>query len=90
MDWVGSEILPHEADVRAWLRRSLDPHDLEDIIQSAYCRIASLDDVSQMRNVARHYIDPDNLVWVVVGDAARVRPQLERLGMPIEVMTPQP
>jgi RNA polymerase sigma factor (sigma-70 family) len=50
MDWVGSEILPHEADVRAWLRRSLDPNDLEDIIQSAYCRIASLDDVSHIRS----------------------------------------
>ena len=33
------------------------------------------------------YIDPDNFVWVVVGDARRVRPQLERLGLPIEVMT---
>jgi zinc protease len=36
---------------------------------------------------ARRYINPNNFVWVVVGDAARVRPQLERLGMPIEVMT---
>ena len=36
---------------------------------------------------ARRYINPDNFVWVVVGDAARVRPQLERLGMPIEAMT---
>jgi len=36
---------------------------------------------------ARRYIDPDKFVWVVVGDAARIRPQLERLGMPIEVMT---
>jgi zinc protease len=36
---------------------------------------------------ARRYINPDNFVWVVVGDAARVRPQLERLGMPIETMT---
>jgi zinc protease len=35
----------------------------------------------------RRYIDPANFVWVVVGDAAKVRPQLERLGMPIEVMT---
>ena len=25
-------------------------------------------------------------LWVVVGDAAQVRPQLEKLGMPIEVM----
>jgi predicted Zn-dependent peptidase len=36
---------------------------------------------------ARRYINPDNFVWVVVGDAARIRPQLESLGMPIEVMT---
>jgi predicted Zn-dependent peptidase len=35
---------------------------------------------------ARRYINPANFVWVVVGDAARIRPQLERLNMPIEVM----
>ena len=39
--------------------------------------------------IARRYIHPDNFVWIVVGDAARVRPQLERLGMPIEVMRMQ-
>jgi predicted Zn-dependent peptidase len=38
---------------------------------------------------ARRYINPDNFVFVVVGDAGRVRPQLERLGLPIEVMQPQ-
>jgi hypothetical protein len=36
---------------------------------------------------ARRYINPDGFVWVVVGDAARIRPQLERLNLPIEVMT---
>ncbi|MGQ0589278.1 MAG: M16 family metallopeptidase [Sphingosinicella sp.] len=36
---------------------------------------------------ARRYIDPRNFVWVVVGDASRIRPQLEALGMPIEVLT---
>jgi zinc protease len=35
---------------------------------------------------ARRYLNPNNFVWVVVGDAARVRPQLERLNMPIEVL----
>ena len=34
----------------------------------------------------RAAIDPNAFVWVVVGDAAKVRPQLDRLGMPIEVM----
>jgi hypothetical protein len=24
--------------------------------------------------------------WIVVGDAAKIRPQLEKLGMPIEVV----
>jgi zinc protease len=35
---------------------------------------------------ARKTIDLNKLVWVVVGDAAKVRPQLEALGLPIEVM----
>jgi hypothetical protein len=49
MDWVGTEILPHEADVRAWLRRTLDPADLEDVIQEAYCRISGLAGVDHIR-----------------------------------------
>ena len=28
--------------------------------------------------------DPERFVWVVVGDASVVRPQLEALGLPIE------
>jgi len=50
MNWVGSDVLPHEADVRAWLRRTLNPRDLEDVIQEAYCRISSLADVSHIRS----------------------------------------
>lgn len=50
MEWVGSETLPHEADVRAWLRRSLDPDDLEDIIQEIYAKIGGLDDSGHIRN----------------------------------------
>ncbi|HEX8217390.1 MAG TPA: pitrilysin family protein [Allosphingosinicella sp.] len=43
----------------------------------------------QLDREARRVIDPDRWVWVVVGDAARVRPQLERLGLPIEVAQPR-
>ncbi len=39
----------------------------------------------QMNAAARAAIAPDQFVWVVVGDAATVRPQLERLGLPVEV-----
>lgn len=35
---------------------------------------------------ARGTIDPKGFTWVVVGDAAKVRPQLEKLGLPIEVV----
>ena len=38
---------------------------------------------------ARQAINPETWVWVVVGDASRVRPQLERLGLPIEVVQPR-
>jgi predicted Zn-dependent peptidase len=34
----------------------------------------------------RAALDPKGFTWVVVGDAAKLRPQLEKLGMPIEVV----
>ncbi len=34
---------------------------------------------------ARRAIDPARITWVVVGDASVVRPQLEQLGLPVEV-----
>lgn len=33
----------------------------------------------------REAVDPNQFIWVVVGDASVVRPQLESLGLPIEV-----
>ncbi|MEO6199347.1 MAG: insulinase family protein, partial [Sphingomicrobium sp.] len=34
----------------------------------------------------RAAIDPNGFIWVVVGDATKLRPQLEKLGMPITVV----
>jgi predicted Zn-dependent peptidase len=34
----------------------------------------------------RSAIDPKGFTWIVVGDAAKVKPQLEKLGMPVEVV----
>ena len=49
--WVGRHILPHEADVRAWLRRcGASPEDADDIVQEAYCRLATLDSVAHIVN----------------------------------------
>ena len=43
----------------------------------------------QLDAAARAAIDPSRFVWVVVGDASVVRPQLEALGLPIEVRQPE-
>lgn len=49
--WVASAILPHERDVRVWLRRAgSSPADSDDIIQQAYCTIAALDSIDHIRN----------------------------------------
>ena len=37
----------------------------------------------------RGAVVPEGFVWVVVGDAAKIRPQLEKLKMPIEVIQPR-
>jgi predicted Zn-dependent peptidase len=41
---------------------------------------------ASLDQAARSALDPKAFTWIVVGDAAKVRPQLERLGMPIEVV----
>ena len=51
MAWVGSHVLPHEAAVRAWLKRWIGRgQDIDDVIQEAYCRLAELDDVTHIGN----------------------------------------
>lgn len=44
---------------------------------------------AQMDAAARAAIDPSKFVWVVVGDASVVRPQLDALGLPVEVVPAQ-
>ena len=41
---------------------------------------------ARLDQAARSTIDPKGFTWVVVGDAAKVRPQLDKLGLPIEVV----
>ena len=44
---------------------------------------------ASLDSAIRAVVDPKAFLWVVVGDAAKVRPQLETLGLPIEVMLPR-
>lgn len=49
--WVGSNIVPHEADLRARLRRMAVPEEeISDIVQDAYLKIARLDTVAHIQN----------------------------------------
>jgi predicted Zn-dependent peptidase len=43
----------------------------------------------QLDAAAKAAIDPSKLTWVVIGDAAKVKPQLDALGIPVEVVKAQ-
>jgi predicted Zn-dependent peptidase len=40
----------------------------------------------ELRSAAARVIDPAKMAWIVVGDAAKVKPQLDSLGLPVEVV----
>ena len=45
---------------------------------------------AQLDAAAKAAIDPSKFVWVVVGDASVVKPQLDALGIPVEVRSAEP
>lgn len=45
---------------------------------------------AQMDAAAKAALDPSRFVWVVVGDASVVKPQLDALGLPVEVRSAAP
>lgn len=51
VQWVGSNITPHEADLRVRLRRmTLPEEEISDIVQDAYLKISKLDSVAHIRS----------------------------------------
>jgi zinc protease len=61
------------------------PEDYYETIADKYRAMT----IPELDRAARAVIDPSKFIWVVVGDAAKIRPQLDKLGMPIEVVTPR-
>ncbi|OYW83455.1 MAG: RNA polymerase subunit sigma-24 [Asticcacaulis sp. 32-58-5] len=56
VSWVGTQILPHEADVRRWLLRArLGRDDVEDILQESYCRMAELASVDHISSPRAYF-----------------------------------
>lgn len=58
------------------------PDDYYDTIAQKYRALTA----PQLDAAARGAIDPNRFVWVIVGDAAKVRGQLDSLGLPVEVV----
>lgn len=94
MAWVGREILPHEADVRAWLLRTLDPDDLEDVIQETYCQIAGLKSVSHIASGRAYFFTAARSIVLMRLRRARVVSiesvsEIENTGIAMDEPTPE-
>ncbi|MGE0115082.1 MAG: RNA polymerase sigma factor [Steroidobacteraceae bacterium] len=73
IDWIADHVLPHEADVRHWLRRSrISRADEDDVIQEAYCRLAALERINHIGS-GRAYL------FVTVKNIIRERLRRERI-----------
>ncbi|MBA3896684.1 MAG: insulinase family protein [Sphingomonadaceae bacterium] len=64
-----------------WLGR---PDDYYERLPARYRALTTAD----LDRAARSAINPSRMMWVVVGDAATIRPQLDKVGLPIEVVAP--
>lgn len=69
----------------AMMRNSLigRPDDYYETLPKTYRAMTAAD----FDKAAREAINPDRLIWVVVGDAKLVRPQLDAVGLPVEMGT---
>ncbi len=55
--WLARYVLPYEATVRAKLRRAeLEPHEIDDVIQEAYARLAGLEQYKRISNPAGYFL----------------------------------
>jgi len=58
------------------------PDNYQETLASRYRAMTA----AELDLAARRVLRPQDLLWVVVGDAAKVRPQLARLKLPVETM----
>ena len=59
------------------------PFDYAETVAAKYTALTA----KALNDEMRAKVDPSKITWLVVGDAAKVRPQLEALGLPIEMVT---
>ncbi len=56
IQWIAREVLPHEGDVRKWIKRfGANGVDEDDVVQEAYCRLASIGGMEQVRSARAYF-----------------------------------
>jgi RNA polymerase sigma factor (sigma-70 family) len=70
--WVGGQVLPHEADLRAWLRRrNVAAAQIDDVVQDAYCKIAALSSIRHIESGRAYFFQTARNI--VLGQIRRSR-----------------
>jgi predicted Zn-dependent peptidase len=85
--------LPGEFETAAAVMGGMEANVLYDRPDNYYETLASKYralTASQLDAAAKAAIDPAKLTWVVIGDAAKVKPQLDSLALPVEVVNSTP
>jgi len=81
--------LPGRFETSAVVLAALQQNDLykrpDDYYATVSARYRKLT-LPELQAAAKATIDPAKMSWVVVGDAGKVRPQLDALGLPVEVI----
>ena len=84
-----SNALPGQFETSGALLSGIMRNDLmrrpEDYYARLPARFRSVT-AAEADRAARSAIDPKGFTWVVVGDASRLKPELEKTGMPVEVV----
>jgi RNA polymerase sigma factor (sigma-70 family) len=63
--WVGSNVVPHEAELRARLRRmAVSEQEIGDIVQDAYLRIAQLDSVAHINSGRAYFFTTARMAYL--------------------------
>lgn len=84
--WLAQHIVPHERTIRSWLARRTRDLDIDDIIQEMYARLASLENVEDIRNPRQYATQTAITVALNLARHARVIPMIsmgdfEELGL---------
>ncbi|WP_447952853.1 RNA polymerase sigma factor [Sphingopyxis chilensis] len=95
VEWLARWVLPHEAELRTWLRRRpLVGLDVDDVVQESYVILASLGSVDHIRNPRTYLFEVAKSVVLMALRRSRVvsfstLADMEGLEVPCEAPGPE-